>query len=187
MRSAPRRSCGRRRNLSGKRFSAWLSHTSISEQETPRPLLTAGEILQLPQDDALVLVSGVPPIRASKLKYYADRNFLARRLPAPKLAAGRYADVPPPRRDDWSGQTRGTHARLDKAWSELVTVEPARRRRARRAPARSPRRKKDKGERPLSDLPLFARAPVRPRAGRATQRLPMTTATRSSSFRGCAC
>ena len=64
------------KNLSGKRLSAWLSHTSISEQETPRPLLTAGEVLQLPQDDALVQVSGVPPIRAGKLKYYADRNFL---------------------------------------------------------------------------------------------------------------
>ena len=91
-------------NLSGKRFSAWLSHTSISEQETPRPLLTAGEILQLPQNDALVLVSGVPPIRASKLKYYADRNFLARRLPAPKLGDGRYVDVPPPRRTTGPGR-----------------------------------------------------------------------------------
>jgi len=43
-------------NFSGKRLSAWLSHTSISEQETSRPLLTPGEILQLPRDDALVLV-----------------------------------------------------------------------------------------------------------------------------------
>jgi hypothetical protein len=32
----------------------------VSEQETPRPLLTLGEILQLLVDDALVLVSGVP-------------------------------------------------------------------------------------------------------------------------------
>ena len=83
------------RNLSGTRLSAWLSHMIDVEQETPRPLLTPGEILQLPQDDALVLVSGSPPIRARKLKYYADRNFLARRLAAPALAAGRYADVPP--------------------------------------------------------------------------------------------
>ena len=47
------------KNLSGTRLSAWLSHISMSEQETPRPLLTAGEVLQLPADDALVLVSGV--------------------------------------------------------------------------------------------------------------------------------
>src|SRR5262249_31261971 len=56
------------RNLSGRRLSAWLSHLSTSVQETPRPLLTTGEILQLPATDALVLNSGVPPIRAHKLK-----------------------------------------------------------------------------------------------------------------------
>jgi type IV secretion system protein VirD4 len=108
----------RQTNLSGKRLSAWLSHTSISEQETPRPLLTSGEILQLPQDDALVLVSSVPPIRASKLKYYADRNFRERRLPAPRLG---FAGALPPRLDDWLGQTRGVHEHLEKVWSELVS------------------------------------------------------------------
>jgi type IV secretion system protein VirD4 len=145
------------RNLSGKRFSAWLSHVSMSEQETPRPLLTPGEVLQLAAEDALVLVSGAPPIRAAKLKYYADRNFLARRLPASRLATGRYDDVPPPRQDDWSGQTRQTHPRLDKAWSEMVTPsnpDEGERPRTRQIP----RRRKDKGERPLSDLPLFAAA-----------------------------
>jgi type IV secretion system protein VirD4 len=144
------------KNISGRRLSAWLSHVSMSEQETPRPLLTAGEILQLPASDALVLVSGVPPIRATKLKYYTDHNFLARRLPAPKLA-----DVPPPRRSDWSGQTRGTDARLDKAWSELVTSSHADDESPPR-PREIPRRKKDKGERPFSDLPLFAERPTDP-------------------------
>ncbi len=144
-------------NLSGKRLSAWLSHVSMSEQETPRPLLTPGEILQLAPDDALVLVSGAPPIRAGKLKYYADHNFLARRLPAPSLAADRYADVPPPRRDDWSGQTRGTHPGLDKPWSEMVAPENGDQDVRARA-SEIPRRKKDKGDRPLSDLPLFAAA-----------------------------
>ena len=38
------------RNLSGRRLSAWLSHMTVSEQETPRPLLTPGEILQLPAE-----------------------------------------------------------------------------------------------------------------------------------------
>jgi type IV secretion system protein VirD4 len=108
----------RQTNLSGKRLSAWLSHTSISEQETPRPLLTSGEILQMPQDDALVLVSSVPPIRASKLKYYADRNFRERRLPAPGLG---FAGALPPRPDDWLGQTRRVHEHLEKAWSEMVS------------------------------------------------------------------
>ena len=142
-------------NFSGKRFSAWLSHTSISEQETPRPLLTAGEVLQLPANDALVLVSGVPPIRAQKLKYYTDQNFVARRLAPPNLGSGRTADAPGARADDWSGQTRGTDARLDKAWSELVTSSTADDESPPR-PREVPRRRKDKAERPLSDLPLFA-------------------------------
>jgi len=143
------------RNLSGKRLSAWLPHTTISEQETPRPLLTPGEVLQLAPDEALVLVSGAPPIRARKLKYYADRNFSKRRLPAPRLSEAGCADVPPPRRDDWSGQVRGTDARLDRG--ELGTGESA----DEEVPliARSiPRRRRDKerAERPLADLPLFA-------------------------------
>ena len=43
------------------------------------------------------------PIKAKKLRYYADSNFKRRVLPPPVLAAGRYADVPPSRADDWSG------------------------------------------------------------------------------------
>jgi type IV secretion system protein VirD4 len=145
----------RQTNLSGKRLSAWLSHTSISEQETPRPLLTPGEVLQLPQDEALVLVSGVPPIRARKLRYYTDRNFLARRLPAPSGDEQRLIAVPSAHSDDWSGQTRSADARLDKPWSEFLTSNTTEDdiRVRQREPSR---RKKDKAERPVSDLPLFA-------------------------------
>ena len=114
------------RNFSGKRLSAWLSHTSVSEQETPRPLLTSGEILQLASGEALVLVSGQPPIRAQKLRYYVDRNFLLRRRPAPRLAPGHASGLPPPRTEDWSGSIRGTHPSLASAWSELVTADSAR-------------------------------------------------------------
>ncbi len=110
------------RNLSGKRLSVWLSHTSISEQETPRPLLTAGEVLQLPKDDALVLVSGTPPIRAKKLQYFNDQNFIARCLPAPQLSSGGFADTPPAHTDDWTGRTRTIDVRLEKAWSDMVTT-----------------------------------------------------------------
>jgi type IV secretion system protein VirD4 len=49
------------------------------------------------------MVSSVAPIKAKKLRYYADSNFKRRVLPPPVLAAGRYADVPPSRADDWSG------------------------------------------------------------------------------------
>ena len=105
------------KNLSGRRFAAWLSHTSVSEQETPRALLTVGEILQLGAEEALVLVCGLPPIRARKLKYYTDRNFLDRRLPAPALASTLNADAPPPRADDWGNCARSVDARLAKGAS----------------------------------------------------------------------
>jgi type IV secretion system protein VirD4 len=144
------------RNVSGSRLSAWLPHLSMSEQETPRPLLTPGEVLQLPSDQALVLVSGTPPIRASRLKYYSDRNFLARRLPAPRLSEGRYADAPAARGDDWTGRTRTPHPRLEKAWSELVTASSVQDEAPPRTREIPLRRKRQKQERPLNDLPLFA-------------------------------
>ena len=84
----------------------------VSKQETARPLLTPGEVMQLPPSDELVLISGLAPIRAKKLRYYADRNFTARVKPAPELTDGPYRDRPVPRRDDWSGQVRGLHAEL---------------------------------------------------------------------------
>src|SRR3954462_5717291 len=69
------------RNYAGHRLSPWLGHVMVSRQETARPLLTPGEVMQLPQADELVLLSGQPPIRAKKLKYYEDRNFLERVVP----------------------------------------------------------------------------------------------------------
>lgn len=71
-------------NFAGNRLSPWLGHIMESEQETPRPLLTPGEILQLPGDDALVMIGGLPPYRAKKLMYYQDERFRERAwLPAP--------------------------------------------------------------------------------------------------------
>ena len=105
------------RNLAGHRLSPWLSHLAVSSQETPRPLMTPGEVLQLPTDAALVLVSGTPPIRARKLTYYTDRNFTDRCLPPPALVRPERVD-----RDDWSGRTRAIDARLERPWSDLVSA-----------------------------------------------------------------
>jgi type IV secretion system protein VirD4 len=58
----------------------------VSRQETSRPLLTPGEVMQLPSEDELVLVSGCPPIRAKKARYYEDRQLQARILPPPNPA-----------------------------------------------------------------------------------------------------
>ena len=91
------------RNYAGHRLAPWLGHLMVSRQETARPLLTPGEVMQLPTDEAVVMVSSVAPIKAKKLRYFADANFKPRVLPPPVVTAGRYADVPPARADDWSG------------------------------------------------------------------------------------
>jgi len=90
------------RNYAGHRLAPWLGHLMVSRQETARPLLTPGEVMQLPPDDAVVMVSSLPPIKAKKLRYYTDTNFQRRVLPPPALSIGHYADVPPSRPDDWS-------------------------------------------------------------------------------------
>ena len=93
------------RNYAGHRLAPWLGHLMVSRQETARPLLTPGEVMQLPPDEAVVMVSSVAPIKAKKVRYYSDANFQRRVLPPPVLIAGRYADVPSLRPDDWSGLT----------------------------------------------------------------------------------
>jgi len=71
-------------NFAGNRLSPWLGHIMESEQESPRPLLTPGEILQLPGDDALVMIGGLPPYRAKKIMYYQDERLMKRAwLPTP--------------------------------------------------------------------------------------------------------
>lgn len=100
------------RNYAGHRLAPWLAHVMVSRQETARPLLTQGEVMQLPPADELVLVSGMAPIRAKKLRYYKDRNFRARLAPPPTLVGGGYADRPKPRGDDWTGYVRVPDDRL---------------------------------------------------------------------------
>ena len=88
------------RNYAGHRLSPWLGHLMVSRQETARPLLTAGEVMQLPPVDELVLVSGLHPIRAKKARYYEDPRLNSRVLPPPKRAA---AEMPlQPVSDQWT-------------------------------------------------------------------------------------
>ena len=93
------------RNYAGHRLAPWLAHVMVSRQETSRPLLTPGEVMQLPPDEELVLLSGLPPVRARKLRHYEDRNFTSRLLEPPALAESVYTDRPASRPDDWSGRS----------------------------------------------------------------------------------
>ena len=85
------------KNYAGHRLSPWLGHLMISRQETARPLLTPGEVMQLPPTDEIVMVAGTVPIRAKKARYFEDQQFRSRVLePAlPGQPANRAAD-------DWS-------------------------------------------------------------------------------------
>jgi type IV secretion system protein VirD4 len=86
------------KNYAGHRLSPWLGHLMVSRQETARPLMTPGEVMQLPPDDAIVMVAGVPPIRARKARYFEDRRLAERILPLPKPSDPR----PNAKPDHWS-------------------------------------------------------------------------------------
>ncbi len=73
------------RTLSGGRFAFMLDRATVSHMETPRPLLTPGEILQLPEDDEIILLGGRLPVRAKKIRYFQDKTFLERVCDPPRL------------------------------------------------------------------------------------------------------
>lgn len=112
------------RNLAGHRLAPWLSRLAVAEQETPRALLTPGEIMQLPPDDALVMISGTPPIRARKLRFFTDHNLAKRCLPPPEPAR---AARPAVRPNDWIGIKRPIDYRLQLPWSDHVVAGGRRR------------------------------------------------------------
>ncbi len=82
------------KNYAGHRLSPWLGHLMVSRQETARPLLTPGEVMQLPPDQAVVQVSGLAPIRAQKIRYYADPRLAERVQPPPRDLVAISADTP---------------------------------------------------------------------------------------------
>ena len=86
------------KNYAGHRLSPWLGHLMVSRSETARPLMTPGEVMQLPATDEIVMVAGAPPIRAKKARYFEDRRLAERILPTPNQSE--QATIPKP--DDWS-------------------------------------------------------------------------------------
>ena len=85
------------KNYAGHRLAPWLGHLVVSRAETARALLTPGEIMQLPADEEIVMVAGLPPLRARKLRYFEDRRFCERILPPPRrpTTSERGLDRPP--------------------------------------------------------------------------------------------
>ena len=114
------------KNYAGHRLAPWLAHVMVSRQETARPLLTPGEVMQLPGDEELVLVSGQPPLRARKLRYFEDRNFTSRVLAPPAASRQGDRDRPAPCPGDWGARVR-----------KPPCSRPCARRRGRRGPVAS--------------------------------------------------
>jgi type IV secretion system protein VirD4 len=63
--------------------------TTVSEPATQRPLLTPDEAMRLPDDAALIFAAGHPPIYASKIRYFEDRDMDARSKVPPPLHSDR--------------------------------------------------------------------------------------------------
>ena len=86
------------KNYAGHRLSPWLGHLMVSRSETARPLMTPGEVMQLPATDEIVMIAGAPPIRAKKARYFEDRRLAERILPTPTQTEDAIIAKP----DDWS-------------------------------------------------------------------------------------
>lgn len=89
-------------NYAGHRLAPWLGHLMVSRQETARPLMTPGEIMQLPPADEIVMAAGTPPIRAKKARYFEDARLQERILTPPDLRS--IPAAPKVSSDDWTSR-----------------------------------------------------------------------------------
>ncbi len=104
----------------------WLTNRSESEQEYARPLLTASEVTQLPQDDGLLLVGGLQPYRGKKVRYYLDARFRERgSMPAPDSAAEQGAELLRSPAHDWAGLHVVRRVALGAAAASPAPTQPA--------------------------------------------------------------
>ena len=82
----------------------FLTHRSESEHEYGRPLLTPAEVNQLPQDDGILLVGGLLPYRARKVRYFLDPRFKGRGgLPPPDRPDEQARELLPRAPSEWLG------------------------------------------------------------------------------------
>ncbi|MER9491539.1 conjugal transfer protein TraG [Mesorhizobium sp. M0320] len=107
------------RNYAGHRLSPWLGHLMVSRSETARPLLTPGEVMQLPATDEIVMVAGAPPIRAKKARYHEDARFRERILPPP--GGGGAAEEGRP--DDWTNLPLPSRPQIAEAMSAPLATD----------------------------------------------------------------
>lgn len=109
----------------GHRLAPWLGHVMVADQETSRPLLDAAEICKMPASDQILLVAGLPPIRAKRLRYYERPELLARaNLPPLELrAGGPYPFRPRQHPNPWAG--RGSEGEITASGPAAGVAAPA--------------------------------------------------------------
>ena len=96
------------RNYAGNRLSPWLGHLMVSRQETARPLLTPGEVMQLPPDDELVLGIGLRAHPGEESALLRGRRDEGAHPPAAdaghsQIATARAKTAPTSQNSDWAG------------------------------------------------------------------------------------
>lgn len=63
------------RSYSTRNHATGSGHDSYSQQLTGRPLLTPDEVRNLPQDEQLIFMTGLNPVRSKKIRYFSDQAF----------------------------------------------------------------------------------------------------------------
>lgn len=64
----------------------WVGGGSISESDQRRPLMLPQEVERLPEDDLIIFRRGMFPTYGKKVRYYAEKELLARtKRPAPAM------------------------------------------------------------------------------------------------------
>ncbi|MET1756505.1 type IV secretory system conjugative DNA transfer family protein [Novosphingobium sp. RD2P27] len=64
-----------------------LANRSKTISEQRRALMLPQELMQMPDSDLLVIRGGIPVVRGEKIRYYRDKVFKSRVLPAPEVQA----------------------------------------------------------------------------------------------------
>jgi type IV secretion system protein VirD4 len=88
-----------------RRLSPEIGELVMPRQVIARPLLTPADVMQVPPNNELVLVSGIPPIRAHSVRYEEDMRLKSRIVSPPALtlaSSGTCGDRPVTHADDWS-------------------------------------------------------------------------------------
>jgi type IV secretion system protein VirD4 len=114
----------KRQSHSGRRLAPFLAHVSESVQLSARPLLTPGEVMRLPTEEAIVLFANLAPIRARKLRHFQDANFVRRLLPPPLEIEPPLLSVDGADPHDWCNQQASEHTKLKRSWFDL-DAEPS--------------------------------------------------------------